>query len=146
MDLSENFDLWDPKFSLLRGKVWRTNIYILFLPHCIFVFFDYICYFVMWSMGVGWDTVWLKLLVWRIKRSTGFKRGYRIPGKVVTGRVRRSVFGPDAWERRETVGVCNTCLRDAETLNVLGHRPLSHGACGVSLTPVFPFTYGPSEF
>ena len=93
-----------------------------------------------------WLGHWLKLLVWRIKRSTGFKRGYRIPGKVVTGRVRRSVFGPDAWERRETVGVCNTCLRDAETLNVLGHRPLSHGACGVSLTPVFPFTYGPSEF
>ena len=60
--------------------------------------------------------------------------------------MRRSVFGPDAWERRETVGVCNTCLRDAETLNVLGHRPLSHGACGVSVTPVFPFTYGPSEF
>src|SRR4029434_10654688 len=30
----------------------------------------------------------------------GFKRGYRISGKVVTGRVRRSVFGPDAWERR----------------------------------------------
>src|SRR4029434_7223481 len=72
--------------------------------------------------------------------------------------VRKTCLGDVFWEMEtvgvlatclremETVGVCNTCLRDAETLNVLGHRPLSHGACGVSVTPVFPFTYGPSEF
>src|SRR4029434_3778321 len=63
--------------------------------------------------------------------------------------VRKTCLGNVFWEMEtvgvlatclremETVGVCNTCLRDAETCSVLGHRPLSHGACGVSLTPVF---------
>src|SRR4029434_2869582 len=45
-------------------------------------------------------------------------------------------LGDVFWEM-ETVGVGDTCLRHGETFSVLGHRPLRHGACGVSLTPVF---------
>ena len=60
-----------------------------------------------------------------------------MPGRRVLGDGDGGRFGHMLGRDAETVGVCDTCLRHAETFSVLGHRPLRHGACGVSLTPVF---------
>ena len=64
-----------------------------------------------------------------------------MPGRRALGDGDGRRFGHMLGRDAETVGVCDTCLRHAETFSVLGHRPLRHGACGVSLTLVFFFLF-----